>query len=67
IAAIDNLARINEAYGFDRADEIIAAVGRRIRSRMRGVDLIGRLSGNKFGIIMRNCQPDEMATAAERI
>ncbi|MGL4286174.1 MAG: EAL domain-containing protein [Phreatobacter sp.] len=67
IAAIDNLARINEAYGFDRADDIIAAVGRRIRSRMRGGDLIGRLSGNKFGIIMRNCQPDEMATAAERI
>lgn len=67
VAAIDNLARINEAYGFDEADNIIAAVGRRIRSRMRGGDLIGRLSGNKFGIIMRNCQPDDMATAAERI
>lgn len=67
VAAIDNLARINEAYGFDEADNIIAAVGRRIRSRMRGGDLIGRLSGNKFGIIMRNCQPDDMAIAAERI
>lgn len=67
VAGIDNLARINEAYGFDEADNIIAAVGRRIRSRMRGGDLIGRLSGNKFGIIMRNCQPDDMATAAERI
>ena len=67
VAAIDNLARINEAYGFDEADDIIAAVGRRIRSRMRGGDLIGRLSGNKFGIIMRNCQPEDMAVAAERI
>jgi diguanylate cyclase (GGDEF)-like protein len=67
IAAIDNLARLNEAYGLDTADELIAAVCRRIRSRMRGGDLIGRLSGNKFGIIMRNCQPEEMAIAAERI
>ncbi|WP_168201558.1 EAL domain-containing protein [Phreatobacter aquaticus] len=67
IAAIDNLSHINEAYGFDIADEIIAAAGRRIRSRMRGGDLLGRLSGNKFGILMRNCQPDDLAVAAERI
>ena len=26
LAAIDNLGRINEAYGFDIADEVIAAV-----------------------------------------
>lgn len=67
VAAIDNLSHINEAYGFDIADEIIASVGRRIRSRMRGGDLLGRLSGNKFGILMRSCQPDDMAVAAERI
>jgi diguanylate cyclase (GGDEF)-like protein len=67
IAAIDNLARVNEAYGFDIADEIIAAVGKRIRTRMRGGDLLGRLSGNKFGILMRNCQPEDMAIAADRI
>jgi diguanylate cyclase (GGDEF)-like protein len=67
IAAIDNLSHINDAYGFDIADEIIAAVGRRIRSRMRGGDLLGRLSGNKFGVLMRNCQPDDLAVAAERI
>jgi len=67
IAAIDSLAHINEAYGFDVADEIIAAVGKRIRSRLRGGDLLGRLSGNKFGILMRSCQPEEMETAAERI
>lgn len=66
-AAIDNLAHINDAYGFDIADEVIASVGRRIRSRMRGGDLLGRLSGNKFGLLMRNCQPDDLAIAAERI
>ena len=67
IASVDNLAHVNEAYGFDIADEIIAGAGRRIRSRLRGGDLLGRLSGNKFGILMRNCQPEEMEVAAERI
>lgn len=67
VAAIDGLSQINECYGFDIADEVIAAVGRRIRTRLRGGDLLGRLSGNKFGILMRNCLPDEMGVAAERI
>lgn len=67
VAAVDNLAHVNEAYGFDIADEIIAAVGKRIRTRLRGGDLLGRLSGNKFGMLIRNCQPEDMEIAAERI
>ena len=38
IVAIDNLTRINEAYGFDVADEVIAEVAKRLRARMRGGD-----------------------------
>ena len=59
LAAIDNLGRINEAYGFNIADEVIAAVATRIRSQMRGKDHLGRFSGNKFGLILKNCTPDE--------
>ena len=66
LVAIDNLARINEAYGFDVADEVIGAVAKRLRAKMRGGDS-GRFSGNKFGIILNNCTPDDIATAAERL
>ena len=67
LAAIDNLGRINEAYGFDIADEVIAAVASRIRSQMRGKDHLGRFSGNKFGVILNNCTPDDMLVAADRL
>ncbi len=67
LAAIDNLGRINEAYGFNIADEVIAAVASRIRSQMRGKDHLGRLSGNKFGIILNNCTPDDILIAADRL
>ncbi|MDE1972775.1 MAG: bifunctional diguanylate cyclase/phosphodiesterase [Hyphomicrobiales bacterium] len=67
LVAIDNLARINESYGFDVADEVIGAVGKRIRGLMRGKDTLGRFCGNKFGIVLRDCSPDDMATAAERL
>ena len=38
-----------------------------MRSRMRGKDTLGRFSGNKFGIVLRDCTPDDMAIAAERL
>ncbi|MGB9366448.1 MAG: bifunctional diguanylate cyclase/phosphodiesterase [Xanthobacteraceae bacterium] len=64
--AVDNLARINESYGFGVADEVIAAVGRRLRSRMRAGDMLGRFSSNKFGVVLKNCTPDDLTMAAER-
>jgi diguanylate cyclase (GGDEF)-like protein len=67
LVAIDNLARINESYGFDIADQVIGTVARRLRSRMRGKDTLGRYSGNKFGLVLRDCTPDDMAIAAERM
>jgi diguanylate cyclase (GGDEF)-like protein len=67
LAAIDNLNQINEAYGFDVADEVIAGIGKRVRSQLRGKDHLGRFSGNKFGVILHNCTPDDMNVAAERL
>jgi diguanylate cyclase (GGDEF)-like protein len=67
IVAVDNLARVNEAYGFDVADEVISAVARRLRAKMRGGDSVGRYSGNKFGVILKTSTPDDIATTADRL
>jgi diguanylate cyclase (GGDEF)-like protein len=66
LVAVDNLARLNHSFGFDVADEVIAAVCRRIRSTMRAGDSLGRFSGNNLGVILKNCMPGDMETAAER-
>jgi GGDEF domain-containing protein len=63
LVAIDHLGRLNEAYGFDVAEEIIAKVANRLRARLRGKDHLGRFSGNKFGVILTQCTPDEIAVA----
>ncbi len=34
---------------------------------MRGGDVLGRLSGNKFGVILKNCSMDDMNVAAGRL
>jgi diguanylate cyclase (GGDEF)-like protein len=66
LIGIDHLARINDAFGFDVADEVIADIARRIRLRLRGGDVLGRFSGNKFGLILKNCSVDEATVAADR-
>jgi diguanylate cyclase (GGDEF)-like protein len=66
LIGIDHLARINDAFGFDVADAVISEVALRIRARLRGGDVLGRFSGNKFGLILRNCTVDDMNVAAER-
>ncbi len=66
LIGIDHLARINDAFGFDVADVVISEVAARIRTRLRGGDVLGRFSGNKFGLILKNCTVDDMNVAAER-
>jgi diguanylate cyclase (GGDEF)-like protein len=67
LIAIDHLGRLNEAYGFDMAENIIAEVAKRLRGRLRSKDHLGRFSGNKFGIVLTNCASDELRVAAERL
>jgi len=67
LAAIDNLAMINDAFGFDVADQVIAAVSKRLKSRMRTGDTIGRYAGNKFGLVLLDCDEEHMEIAANRI
>lgn len=66
LIGIDHLGRINDAFGFDVADDVIAAIAERIRTRLRGGDIMGRFSGNKFGLVLKNCTADDANIAAER-
>src|ERR1700694_5561050 len=66
LIGIDHLVRINDAFGFDVADAVISEVATRIRIRLRSGDVLGRFSGNKFGLILKNCTVDDMNVAAER-
>ena len=67
IAAVNNLAVINDTFGFDVGDEIITGVGHLLKSKLRGGDILGRYSSNKFGIILADCNAGSARIAAERL
>lgn len=67
LTAVNNLSIINEAYGFEAADVVIAAVGQKLAANLRGRDTVGRYSGNKFGVVLPGCDDAEMKIAADRL
>src|SRR5262245_43997679 len=66
LIGIDHLARVNDAFGFDVADAVIPEVEHPIHARLRSVYVLVRRSGNKFGLILKNCTVDDTNIAAER-
>jgi diguanylate cyclase (GGDEF)-like protein len=66
VAAVNNMAVINEAFGFDVGDEIITSIGHILKEKLRAGDTLGRYSSNKFGVILTDCSPGAVRIAAER-
>jgi diguanylate cyclase (GGDEF)-like protein len=64
--SVNNLAVINETFGIEVGDEVISEIGRRIRAKLRGGDVIGRYSSNKFGLVVMDCGAGALRIAAER-
>lgn len=67
LVGVNDLTLINETYGFDVGDEVMAIVGKRRGGVLRGKDCIGRFSSDKFGIVLHNCDPKGVEAIARRL
>ena len=52
LAGVDDVGAINADFGFDVADEVIVECSRRIKAVLGPDDLVGRVAGTKFGIVL---------------
>ncbi|RDJ21661.1 bifunctional diguanylate cyclase/phosphodiesterase [Bosea caraganae] len=66
VAAIDELARLNDDFGHEATDEIIAVVQERLRSVLRRRDHLVRYSSNRFAILLSGCPANQVEPAARR-
>jgi len=64
---IDNMTTINDVYGYEAADSVLIEIGRRLDTCVRVSDVIGRLGGDRFGVVLANCPADGIGAAAEKI
>ncbi len=59
IVDVRNCSYINQAYGYKGGDEIIKITAQRITNFMGSYDLAGKLSGDKFALVLFGYSSDE--------
>ncbi len=67
VVGIDQMDKINTAYGHEFGNRALVEIGHLLDSCMRAADVIGRLGGDCFGMILNDCDYADAEHAAERI
>jgi two-component system cell cycle response regulator len=66
ILDIDHFKRVNDTYGHDAGDEVLISFADRLRGIIRGGDLLCRLGGEEFVILMPGVNVAAAGRIAER-
>ena len=64
---LDGFKSINDAYGHQAGDLLLAAVATRVRGLLRSQDTLSRLGGDEFVLVAPSTDPDDAAVVAQRI
>jgi diguanylate cyclase (GGDEF)-like protein len=64
---IDRFKSINDNYGHDVGDEMLKMVANEILRSVRNVDIVGRIGGEEFCVVMINTKEKQGYEVAERI
>jgi diguanylate cyclase (GGDEF)-like protein/PAS domain S-box-containing protein len=64
---VDHFKAVNDSHGHAVGDRVLRLVADRSVSVVRSGDLVGRLGGEEFAILMPGASPDDATMVAERL
>lgn len=64
---IDFFKKVNDGFGHDVGDEVLLGFSKLMKKNMRSIDLVARLGGEEFIIVMPNTSLEEAMIKAERL
>ncbi len=64
---IDHFKRVNDTWGHNAGDAVLRAVAAALIDSVRPMDLVARVGGEEFAIILPNCGSAFGETVAERV
>ncbi|MBG0811058.1 bifunctional diguanylate cyclase/phosphodiesterase [Methylosinus sp. H3A] len=67
LVALENLFALNRTYGYDAGDEMIVGLASRLRTNVRVNDLVARYAGNKFAVLLENCDVEQAKASGQRL
>jgi diguanylate cyclase (GGDEF)-like protein/PAS domain S-box-containing protein len=67
ILDLDSFKVVNDSRGHGAGDELLIAVARAIQGRLRTTDVVGRLGGDEFGIVLPHADREKSLATAESL
>ena len=64
---LDHFKMINASYGHAAGDEILRQVCQQLRLALRESDVLARIGGDEFAVLLNHCQPHAAMQTAERL
>jgi diguanylate cyclase (GGDEF)-like protein/PAS domain S-box-containing protein len=64
---VDHFKYVNDTYGHATGDDVLTAVARMLMRRTRDTDVIGRLGGDEFGIILTHSSGKDARSVAQSL
>ncbi|MCE5292784.1 MAG: GGDEF domain-containing protein [Nocardiaceae bacterium] len=67
VCDVDRFKQINDRYGHRAGDQVLQGFGRLLRESARNIDLVGRLGGEEFAILLATSEGGDGFEFAERV
>lgn len=64
---IDHFKSINDTHGHEAGDAVLSKIGTLCREALREVDVVGRIGGEEFAILLPQTDHDQAIVVAERL
>lgn len=64
---LDHFKQINDGHGHLVGDDVLVGVATRLAATLRDGDLVGRMGGEEFAILLRGCDSAEGSRIAENL
>ena len=64
---IDDFKKLNDVFGHAVGDEVLTRIGDSLRAAVRGTDVVCRIGGEEFAVIVPGAQPGHAVAVASRL
>ncbi|MCB5160437.1 diguanylate cyclase [Marinomonas algarum] len=64
---LDNFKRINDTFGHDAGDAVLVSIVDRVKAQLTEEDVIGRLGGEEFGLILTGVDQNDAFQALDTL